>query len=91
MWTHIHAPSGIRTRDSSVRAVEDSTCLRPRSHWDRCFSELCPLNKQLLILIIFSTIRMDEKNKLQYVNILMSCLIVKHPSPCTKGNENLLH
>jgi hypothetical protein len=33
--THIRASSGIRTRDPSVRAVEDSTCLRPRSHWDR--------------------------------------------------------
>jgi hypothetical protein len=28
--THIHASSGIRTRDPSVRAVDDSTCLRPR-------------------------------------------------------------
>jgi hypothetical protein len=32
--THIHALSGIRTHDSTVRAVEDSTCLRPRGHWD---------------------------------------------------------
>jgi len=31
--THIHVPSGIRTHDPSVRAVEDSTCLRPRGHW----------------------------------------------------------
>jgi len=33
--THIHAPSGIRIREPSVRTVEDSTCLRPRGHWDR--------------------------------------------------------
>jgi hypothetical protein len=33
--THIHASSGIRTLDPIVRAVEDSTCLRPRGHWDR--------------------------------------------------------
>jgi len=33
--THIHASSGIRTHDPSVRAVEDRTCLRPRGHWDR--------------------------------------------------------
>jgi hypothetical protein len=32
---HIHASSGIPSRDPSVRAVEDSTCLRRRSHWDR--------------------------------------------------------
>jgi hypothetical protein len=29
--THIHAPSGIGTRDPSVRAVEDNTCL------NKCF------------------------------------------------------
>jgi hypothetical protein len=33
--THIHAPSGIRNRDPSVRAAEDSTCLRRRGHWER--------------------------------------------------------
>jgi hypothetical protein len=33
--THIHAPSKIRTCDPNVRAAEDSTCLRPRGHWDR--------------------------------------------------------
>jgi hypothetical protein len=32
--TLIHALSGIRTQDSSVRAAEDSTCLRPLGHWD---------------------------------------------------------
>jgi len=31
----IHASSGIRIHDPSVRAAEDSTCLRPRGHWDR--------------------------------------------------------
>jgi hypothetical protein len=33
--THIHASSGIRTHDPSVRAVEVCTCLRPCGHWDR--------------------------------------------------------
>jgi hypothetical protein len=33
--THIHASSGIQTHDPSVRAVEDSTWLRPLGHWDR--------------------------------------------------------
>jgi hypothetical protein len=28
---------GIRTHDPSVRASEDSSCLRPRSHCDRCY------------------------------------------------------
>jgi hypothetical protein len=33
--THIHAPRRIRTCDPNVRAAEESTCLRPRGHWDR--------------------------------------------------------
>jgi hypothetical protein len=32
--TDIHALSGIRTHDPSVRASEDSSCLRPRGHSD---------------------------------------------------------
>jgi hypothetical protein len=31
----IHASNGIRIHDSSVRAGEDCSCLRPRSHCDR--------------------------------------------------------
>jgi hypothetical protein len=31
--TNIHAPRGIRTRDSSNQAAAD-LCLRPRGHWD---------------------------------------------------------
>jgi hypothetical protein len=33
--TDIHALSGIRTDDPSVWAGEDSSCLRPRGHFDR--------------------------------------------------------
>jgi len=36
--THIHASSGIRTHDPSVGAVEYSTYLRRRGHWDRLYS-----------------------------------------------------
>jgi hypothetical protein len=31
---YIRALSGIRTQDLSVRAGEDSSCLRPRGHCD---------------------------------------------------------
>jgi hypothetical protein len=31
----IHVLSGIRTHDPSIRANEDSSCLRPRGHRDR--------------------------------------------------------
>jgi hypothetical protein len=33
--TDIHAFSSIRTHDPSVRAREDSSCLRPRGYCDR--------------------------------------------------------
>jgi hypothetical protein len=33
--TDIHTLSRIQTHDSSVRAGEDSSCLRPRGHCDR--------------------------------------------------------
>jgi hypothetical protein len=33
--TNIHASSGIRTHDLSVGAGEDSSCLRPRGHFDQ--------------------------------------------------------
>jgi hypothetical protein len=33
--TYTHALSGIRTQDPSVRASEDSSCLRPRGNCDR--------------------------------------------------------
>jgi hypothetical protein len=35
VYTNIHALIGIRTHDPSVRASEDSSCLRPRGHCDR--------------------------------------------------------
>jgi hypothetical protein len=34
-YTDIHALSGIRTHDTSFRASEDSSCLRPRDHRER--------------------------------------------------------
>jgi hypothetical protein len=34
-YTDIHASSGIRTHDPSVRAGGDVSCLRPRGHCDR--------------------------------------------------------
>jgi hypothetical protein len=35
---YIHASSGIRTQDPSIRATEYSSCLRYRSHCDRLFN-----------------------------------------------------
>jgi hypothetical protein len=37
-YTDIHDLSGIRTRDPGVRESEDSSCFRPRGHYDRLIS-----------------------------------------------------
>jgi hypothetical protein len=46
--TLIHASSGIRNQDPSVRAAEDSTCLRPRGHWNSLINNI--------YIIIFQTV-----------------------------------
>jgi hypothetical protein len=47
----IHVLSRIRTHDPSVRASEDSSCLRPRGHCDRAQSSLSMPNLELGYLI----------------------------------------
>jgi hypothetical protein len=37
--TDIHALSRIRTHDPSVRASEDTSCLRPRGHCDGLYEK----------------------------------------------------
>jgi hypothetical protein len=44
LYTNIHILSGIRTHDPSVRANEDSSCVRPLGHRDR----LCTLRSVTL-------------------------------------------
>jgi hypothetical protein len=43
--TDIHALSGIRIHDSTVRASEDDSCLRPRGHCDRLLTPLAHTNR----------------------------------------------
>jgi hypothetical protein len=45
---NIHALSGIRTQDPSVRASEDSSCLRPLGYCDRQLYLLPTLNSLIL-------------------------------------------
>jgi hypothetical protein len=40
---NIHALSGIRTHDPSVRANADSSCFRPRGYCDRLYSRMVKL------------------------------------------------
>jgi hypothetical protein len=60
---NIHALSGIRTHDPSVRASEDSSCLTPRSYCDRQtlfhvwnIDKNMPCNQQVLIIICFCSV-----------------------------------
>jgi hypothetical protein len=41
MYADIHVSSGNRTHDPSVWAGEDSSCLRPRGHYDRDYYKCC--------------------------------------------------
>jgi hypothetical protein len=59
----IHALSSIRTHDPSVRASEDSSCLRPRGHCDRRSTLLQSLNNaQIRNLIVQYLLPTDVKS-----------------------------
>jgi hypothetical protein len=47
----INAFSGIRTHGPSVRASEDSSCLRKRGHCDRLLSDFNDINSKLKFTI----------------------------------------
>jgi hypothetical protein len=69
-WTHtdIHAFSGIRTQDHSVRAGEDGSCLRPRGHCDRllwkiirpnynlCWEGVVITDQTIMIILIYKQV-----------------------------------
>jgi hypothetical protein len=56
--------SGIRTRDPSVRAGEDGSCIRQRGHYDR----------QYIINIIYTTMtiiplmRLNDTYEIRFLN-----------------------
>jgi hypothetical protein len=56
--TDIHALSGIRTHDPSVRANEDSSCLRPCGPCDRDVEQLLTAyNRSTHVLLSHSTLK----------------------------------
>jgi hypothetical protein len=67
--THIHSSIRIRTRDPSVRAAEDSTCLRPLGHWDwlgRMYEGYCgEINKSRPLWTQRFVIKLDWINSWQ--------------------------
>jgi hypothetical protein len=52
MHTNIHALTGIRTKDPSVRADEDISCLSSRGHCDRRMVLRCDENREINVLRI---------------------------------------
>jgi hypothetical protein len=50
--THVHASTGIRNHDLSVRAAEDSKCLRLLGHWDRLDDDV-----MMIIIIMISMVK----------------------------------
>jgi hypothetical protein len=61
MHTDIHALSGIRTHDPSVRGSEDNLCLRPRGHCD-WHKRTMPGNKSAVIVQAQTAGTGDEKS-----------------------------
>jgi hypothetical protein len=72
--THIHASSGVRTHDPSVRAAEDSTCLRPRGHWDQ----------QMFILIYVNELCSPFANNTRSAYIKRIITFLPKTKPCLK-------
>jgi hypothetical protein len=56
-YTDIHDLSGIRSHDPSVRASEDSSCLRPRGYCDRPKPRLRSINTWQYYLNKFLTLK----------------------------------
>jgi hypothetical protein len=69
MHTDIHALSGIRTHDPSLRAKEDSSCLRPRGHCDRQ-SKTSPTLKSRISRLLLRCCRCHLHSPIQRVLIL---------------------
>jgi hypothetical protein len=73
--TDIHASTGIRTHDPSVRAGEDCSCLRPRGH--------CDLNPSPYADIKYSLYRVPlvrETTIPTYTGIICNTAVVLWPS-----------
>jgi hypothetical protein len=84
MQTDIHALSGIRTHDPSVRASEDNSCLRPRGHWSAGISVLVNEKSQSE----YSQDDLEEllDRRLKYTGIHMMCCeiwLLQLPIPTT--------
>jgi hypothetical protein len=74
--TYVHALSGIRTHDPSVRASEDSSCLRPRSYCDRlsrCATYMklrCKSPSKYILLLFYVVYVLVEPRLLSVLRVL---------------------
>jgi hypothetical protein len=60
---NIHALSGIRTHDPSVRASEDSSCLRPRGYCDWLLMRFTPWNSEVSKEYVASIFRIKKQSE----------------------------
>jgi hypothetical protein len=65
-YTHtpnIHALRGIPTHDPSVRASEDSSCLRPRGYCDRLYARIVNTNHLSVIISRLNNVTLQKGHK----------------------------
>jgi hypothetical protein len=87
--THPCGSSGIRSHDPSVRAVEDSTCLRPHGYWDRLHEIPYVLNIHISETVYNTNdLQWIQKyHKRSYNHTLVSSLgyVTEFQDPCYQG------
>jgi hypothetical protein len=75
MQTDVHALSGIRTHDPSVRVSEDSSCLRPCGHCGRLARGLLYLLYRNIMLL-----RREDLKCKQHLYVSMGFEVITAPS-----------
>jgi hypothetical protein len=76
---NIHALCGIRIHDSSFRASEDNSCLRPRGHCDRhCFK--CCYIILLMIRVVYGHL---------HITAIVTATSMERDNKCSSGNQKI--
>jgi hypothetical protein len=76
MHTDIHASSGNRTHDPSVRAGEDGSCLRPRGHCDGLLIRL--VTTLIFLILVLGLCRSHKENISSSLEVLLSITFFQH-------------
>jgi hypothetical protein len=78
-YTDIHALSGIRTEDPSIRASEGSSCPRPRGHCDRLIRKI--LEEFCEFIESLPTFRKNLLHASSALSILLPWILRQHYPP----------